>query len=227
MSIPRVVKTRLETIPSTTPYLKADDALVQEWKEKLAHDTNFKVGICWQGNAQYSTAALRRAVIAKSIELTQLAPWSEIAGVSLYSLQLINGNDQINDCPFKDKLIVFDASFDQAHGRFMDTAAVMRNMDLIITVDTGTAHLAGALDRPTWIMLAYPADWRWLRNRTDSPWYSTVRLFQQEKTGEWGPVIQRVAEELKQAVAAHKQPPSMHKEPNKQQIDFFKQLLQK
>jgi len=228
MSIPRVVKTMLETIPAETPYLQHDETLVREWNAKMAHDSNLKVGICWQGNAQYKTASLRRAVISKSIPVEQLKPLSEITGVTLYSLQRINGEDQLNDCPFKDKIVVFDSSFDQQHGRFMDTAAVMKNLDLVITVDTGTAHLAGALHVPTWVMLPFPADWRWLRNRTDSPWYSTMRLFQQEKSGEWEPVIKKIAEELTALVAKQKQTTIAANQgsnnPTTKQIQFFKQI---
>lgn len=226
MSIPRIVKTTLETIPAQTPYLQHDQTLTQEWKEKLADDHNLKVGICWQGNAQYKSVSLRRAVIAKSIALSLFGPLTDIKGVTLYSLQQINGEDQITDCPFKDKIVTFDASFDQQHGRFMDTAAVMQNLDLVITVDTGTAHLAGALNTPTWIMLSFPADWRWLRNRTDSPWYSTVRLFQQTKTGEWEPVIKKIAKELKTLVAQRKEAATVHpSEPTAPQIQFFKRIV--
>ncbi|TET36909.1 tetratricopeptide repeat protein [Candidatus Dependentiae bacterium] len=226
MSIPRVVKTTLETIPAQTPYLQIDGPLTQEWKKKLADDHHLKVGICWHGNAQYRTASLRRAVIAKSVTLALLEPLSTIEGVTLYSLQRVTGEDQINECSFKAKMVVFDISFDQQHGRFMDTAAVMKNLDLVITVDTGTAHLAGALNVPTWIMLPFPADWRWLRNRTDSPWYPTVRLFQQTKTGEWEPVIKQIAEKLKTLVAQRTQGASVHpSEPTKQQLQFFKQVV--
>ena len=224
MSIPRVLKTTLETIPQQTPYLEHDEALTAEWKKKLADDQTFKVGICWNGNAQYRSASLRRAVIAKSVELSLLEPLSEIEGVTLYSLQRVTGEDQLQQCTFKDKIGAFDHSFDQQHGRFMDTAAVMQQLDLIITVDTGTAHFAGALHRPTWIMLPFPADWRWLRNRTDSPWYPTVQLFKQTKTGDWQPVIKQITKELKRLAAQKKQPITHGSKPTQQQIDFFRRL---
>jgi tetratricopeptide (TPR) repeat protein len=226
MSIARVVKTRLETIPAQIPYLHQDEILTQEWKATLAHDHNLKVGICWHGNAQYKTASLRRAVIAKSIPLSQLKPLADIEGITLYSLQRVTGEDQLADCSFKNKLVLFDASFDQEHGRFMDTAAVMKNLDLVITVDTGTAHLAAALNVPTWIMASFPADWRWLRNRTDSPWYPTVRLFQQEKTGQWELVIKKIVKELKTLVAERKRASTTHpSEPTASQIQFFKRIV--
>lgn len=225
MSIPRVVKTTLETIPAHTPYLTHDATLVREWKTKLAHDPNLKVGICWHGNAQYKTRALQRAVIEKSIDLGLLAPLAALEGVTLYSLQRITGEEQLIDCPFKDKLVVFDATFDQTDGRFMDTAAVMKNLDLVITVDTGTAHLAAALNVPTWVMLPFPADWRWLRNRSDSPWYLSMRLFQQTQTGNWKLVIDQITKELKILIIKHTTPPAVYShEPTTAQLQFFQQI---
>jgi len=206
LSMARVLKTRVDTIPSDFPYINVDPNLVEEWRKKLSSDQNFKVGVCWQGNSGYRTLSLRKAVASKSIPLKLLEPLCDIPGVSIYSLQQVNGVDQIDTCGFADKLIQFDETFDKKHGRFMDTAAVMKVMDLIISVDTGTCHLAGALGIPTWILLPNPADWRWLLNRTDSVWYPTVRLFKQPKMGDWKSVINNVKRELQQLVYEKQHP---------------------
>lgn len=228
MSVPYILKTNLETIPANTPYITPHQHRVDYWKEKLAADSNFKIGICWQGNARYSTQALRRAVAAKSLSLEQFKPLAAIAGVSLYSLQRVDGTDQIENCSFKNSLIVFDEQFDKAHGGFCDTAAVMKHLDLIISVDTGVCHLSGAMDIPTWIPLPLPADWRWLRGRTDSPWYPSVRLFKQKTSGDWQPVMDAIVQAIKERVSPGEQSPSIsYKEfqPTKEQELFFEQLI--
>ncbi len=196
LSLPRLLKTRMNTIPADMPYITPDKKLSDTWKIKLAQDPNIKVGICWQGNAQYTTQALRRAVASKSLALEQFAPLAAIPGVSLYVLQRINGTDQIDQCSFKEKLHTFDSSFDNQHGRFMDSAAVIPHLDLVISVDTGLCHLAGALNTPTWILLPNPNDWRWFLNRDDSPWYPSVRLFRQPTPGDWDNLIQQVTNAL-------------------------------
>jgi len=201
MSLPHILGTRLETVPAEIPYLHADASLVEEWKQKLAKDTNFKIGICWQGNDNYATPLLRTTVAQKSMHPKEFAPICAIEGVSVYSLQKTTGTDQLKDLPETMHIITFDGDFDQSHGRFMDTAAVIKNLNLIITVDTSISHLASALGTPTWVLLPNPSDWRWMMNRTDSPWYPGVlRLFKQPTPGDWQTMILQVAQELKQHI---------------------------
>ena len=200
MSLPLILDTRIETIPSEMPFLYADEDLVDYWQEKLKNDTHFKIGICWHGNGRYTRKALQLAIQAKCVPLQSFAPIAAIDGISLYSLQKVDGTDQIKKMDNVFTLHTFDLDFDQIHGRFMDTAAVMQNLDLIISVDTATAHLAGGLGIPTWILLPKQADWRWMCTKTDSPWYPTMRLFRQSKTGNWNNVIQTIADELKKIV---------------------------
>ena len=229
MSIPHRVQTRLATIPADIPYIAASEERLAFWKEKLSHDTNFKIGICWQGNARYSTQALRRAVAAKSLPLQTFKPLSEIPGVSLYSLQQIDGIDQITTCDFKDKLILFDQDFDAAHGSFMDTAAVIPQLDLIISVDTATCHLAAAMGTPTWIIVPFPADWRWLRNRSDSPWYPSVRLFRQHTLGNWDTPINEIVSELQKTLSMTSSEHTISllpHQPTAEQHQFFEHLMQ-
>lgn len=201
MSLPHVLKTRLDTVPDEIPYLYADENLVAEWKEKLSHDKNFKIGVCWQGNNNYATPLLRTTVAQKSVHPRQLEPLCQVPGVSVYSLQKTTGTDQLKDLPDTMNIITFDGDFDQSHGRFMDTAAVIRNLDLVITVDTSLSHFSAALGTPTWVMLPNPADWRWMLDKTDSPWYPDVlRLFKQPTPGAWTTMIEEVAQELQKHI---------------------------
>ena len=130
--------------------------------------------------------------------ITYFEQLTKLEGISLYSLQK---NDPIAD--FKParqadgtRIIQFEGDFDESHGRFMDTAAIMKNLDLIITVDTAIAHLAGGLGVPVWVILPFPAEWRWLEDRADSPWYSTMHLFRQKKFGDWESLFEEVKNAL-------------------------------
>lgn len=202
MSLPYVLKTRIDTIPNEIPYLFAEEKLVAQWKEKLSADKNFKIGVCWQGNDNYATPLLRATVAQKSVHPKQLQPICTIPGISVYSLQKTTGIDQLKDLPENMKIITFEGDFDQTNGRFMDTAAVIKNLDLVITVDTSVSHIASGLGTPTWVMLPNPADWRWMMDRTDSPWYPKVlRLFKQPTPGDWESMIKEVAQELEKHIA--------------------------
>ena len=191
MSLPLLFKTTVDTVPDTIPYLMADKKLVQLWKERLSHDKNFKIGICWQGNRFYRTQALQHAVAAKSMHPKEFKPLAEIPGVTLYSLQKMCGENQLNEIDFTIK--TFGPDLDETHGRFMDTAAIMRNLDLIITVDTSICHLAAGLGVPVWNMLPKPADWRWLLKTSRTPWYPNMRLFRQTKIGDWSGLMKEVS----------------------------------
>lgn len=130
----------------------------------------------------------------KNIQLATFDPLAQLQNIQLYSLQKIHGYKELQNCTFN--LHIFDETFDRDNGRFMDTAAIMKNLDLIITIDTSIAHLAGALGVPVWVLLPYKADWRWMLNKTNSPWYPTMRLFRQKKPGDWETVIQEIIKEL-------------------------------
>ena len=124
------------------------------------------------------------------------APIGAIPGVSIYSLQKDHATNVDESLPEGFVVHTFDESFDRDHGRFMDTAALMKNLDLVITVDTAIAHLAGGLGIPVWVVLPKPADWRWLLGGTDSPWYPTMRLFRQTVVGNWTTVIDQICQAL-------------------------------
>ncbi|MFC1845738.1 hypothetical protein ACFLX2_01270 [Candidatus Dependentiae bacterium] len=189
MSLPVVFETTLQTVPNEIPYLKADPQLVSTWKEKLGPHNKFRIGICWQGNHVH--------VNTKFMPLNRFMELAEFEEVQLYSLQQQHGLEQLEGVP-ENQLIRFDQDFDKTHGSFMDTAAVMNHLDLVITIDTSIAHLAGGLGIPTWVVLPRLADWRWMLERNDSPWYPNVHLFRQTKDGNWDDVIQHIKSGVKQ-----------------------------
>lgn len=196
MSLPLQYKTTLSSIPVEIPYLKSPPHINAYWRSYLAEDALYKVGICWQGNDLYSTQQLNHSIQLKSIPLKMLMRLGNISGITIYSLQQQLGMEQIADLDQPKKLHTFDASFDVAHGRFMDSAAVINNLDLIISVDTAIAHLAGALGKRVWLLLPTPSDWRWLTDRNDSPWYPSMRIFRQKNPGDWNAVIDEISKEL-------------------------------
>jgi hypothetical protein len=203
MSLPYIFNTTLETIPQRSPYLYASPTLIKKWKNNLSSDKNFKIGLCWNAN-NYNTKLLTDLSSVRCIPLKEICQLYEIPGLSFYSLQQTTGTDQIKTLPSNFILHTFDDDFDKTNGRFMDTAAVMKNLDLVITIDTSIAHLAGGLGVPTWIMVPYVADWRWLEERTDSPWYPTMKIFRQAKNGDWKSVIDQIKKELEKRVLKEK-----------------------
>lgn len=217
MSLPWAFNTTLETIPHAIPYLFADQKLMKVWQEKLASDTNFKIGICWNGNV-YNEKTLQNIVHAKSLPLSLLAPVSQLPGVSLYSLQKTSGMEQLKKLPADFRIKSFDIDFDESHGRFMDSAALIMQLDLVITIDTSIAHLAGGLGKPVWLMLPHVADWRWFLDRTDSPWYPTMQLFRQPKNGDWQSVVDQVVAALPAHIQQHISRAQKNTQPTRQHI---------
>jgi Flp pilus assembly protein TadD len=185
-SLPRWFETDLSNIPHKVPYLSVDSALVAEWRERIG-SSGFKVGLCWQGNPEF------RRDKARSIPLSEFAPLAELPGVRLISLQKNFGVEQISTVPFEDRIEVLGEDYHAPSSTFCDTAAIMLNMDLIVSSDTSVAHLAGALARPLYVALSRYPDWRWFLDRDDSPWYPTARLFRQRNSGEWADVFSRIA----------------------------------
>jgi tetratricopeptide (TPR) repeat protein/post-segregation antitoxin (ccd killing protein) len=193
LNLPSRFRTTLATIPNQVPYLFADEKLVEEWRGKLAGLTGFKIGIAWQGNKQHPFDRFR------SLPLENFAPLA-LPGVRLINLQKGPGTEQIN--ALAGRFAVTDLGpLDESAGAFMDTAAVMKNLDLVITSDTATAHLAGGLGVPVWVALPAVPDWRWLLDRGDSPWYPTMRLFRQSALGRWDDVFASMAHELARLIS--------------------------
>ena len=185
-SLPRAFGTRLETIPAKLSYLRAEDALIDQWKERVG-PYGLKIGICWRGNPN------PKADPSRSIPLACFAKLAGITGVRLISLQKRAERANEERLP---GLILPGEEFDAGPDAFVDTAAIMQNLGLIVTCDTSIAHLAGALGRPVWVILKDVPDWRWLLDRPDSPWYPTMRLFRQKQRGDWAEVFDRVGAAL-------------------------------
>jgi hypothetical protein len=194
-SLPRAFATRLDSVPASVPYLAAEPERARRWAARIGTE-GFKVGIVWQGNPN------PEADMARSAPLAAFAPLAAIPGVRLISLQLGGGVEQLADLPAGMRVETLGDDFDAGPDGFVDTAAAMGALDLVVTCDTSVAHLAGALARPTWVALKQVAEWRWLRDRDDSPWYPTMRLFRQTRRGEWSDVFAAMTAELKAHVGA-------------------------
>jgi tetratricopeptide (TPR) repeat protein len=198
LSLPGILGTTPATVPANVPYLFADDQLVEQWRREVGGAGGFKVGIGWQGNPKPDRAGAGR----RAIPLAQFRALAGLPGVRLFSLQKGPGAEQLHQGP--DHLPVTDLGprLDETAGAFMDTAAVMRNLDLVVSSDTALAHLAGALGVPVWVALPFAPHWCWQLGRADSPWYPTMRLFRQAEPCDWSGVFARMAEELGKEVFA-------------------------
>jgi Tfp pilus assembly protein PilF len=196
LSLPGLFGTTLESVPADVPYLEAEPQLVEAWRHRLGSYPGFKVGIAWQGNPKFRLDRFR------SIPLAQFAPLADVPGVHLLSLQKGIGREQLAAPERHFPVTDLGGQLDEATGAFLDTAAVMKNLDLVITSDTSMAHLAGALGLPVWVALHDVPDWRWLLDREDCPWYSTMRLFRQTRPRQWEDVFHRMALALRRRLAA-------------------------
>jgi tetratricopeptide (TPR) repeat protein len=185
LSLPRILAPKLAGVSSTVPYLKVPDDDTAAWSKRLT-GTAPKVGLVWAGDPRNSRDTHR------SISLESLSPLLEIAQVSFFSLQKGAAASQIERLPPAKK----PGDIQGQDSDFANTAAAVTALDLIISVDTSVAHLAGALGKPVWILLPFVPDWRWLLQRNDSPWYPTARLFRQPAPGDWSSAIRTVADEL-------------------------------
>jgi tetratricopeptide (TPR) repeat protein len=197
MSLPRILGTTLETIPTTIPYLKPPESYPQ--LPPVARSTQLKVGIAWASGYKDETRILLKDYKKRSCPLAYFVELLQIPGVSLYSLQVgkdvADLYDYLSDT--SGSLIVDLGGGTHPGGNrihdFADTAAIALQLDLVISVDTSIVHLAGALACPTWVLLPFNADWRWLLGRNDSPWYPSMRLFRQPQSGDWASVFREVA----------------------------------
>jgi hypothetical protein len=180
------------TIPNDVPYLAADQAHRAAVAAELAQrPAARKVGLVWAGNALHPND------IRRSVPLAALAPLFDVAGIAWFSLQKGEASDEPARVPAAQVLMPLPADND-----LDDTAAHIAELDLVISVDTSIAHLAGALGTPVWILLPYAPDWRWQLSRTDSPWYPTARLFRQPRRGDWSAVVDDIAAALAGHAAA-------------------------
>lgn len=193
LSLPGILGISADTIPSAVPYLKVPEKDIEAWRERLKADRGYRVGIAWSGNPQHMNDANR------SCPLACFAPLFEVQGASFYSLQP-GGGSALQSEPAAKRVIDLTDSI----GDFADTAALLMNMDLVISVDTSVAHLAGALAKPVWTLLPFAPDWRWQTQRADSPWYPSMRLFRQHKPRSWQEPVQEAAQALAENIAARR-----------------------
>ena len=193
LSLPGLMETTLESIPAAVPYIHPDPDIVARWKPRVQSlGGTIRVGIVWQGNPRFGSDGRR------STKLMHFKAISEIPGVKLVALQRGFGSEQVQTVPFE--VTTFTGIDEQIDG-FLRTAAILQNLDLIIAVDTGVAHLAGAMGLPVWVMIAYANDWRWLTERDDTPWYPTMRLFRQRNPDDWEELFERLTAALRDRIA--------------------------
>jgi tetratricopeptide (TPR) repeat protein len=189
LSLPGIFKTSIETIPNKVRYLFSEQEKEKYWRKRL-NEKNFKVGIVWAGRSTHKDDHHRSCV------LDHFKPLFEIPGIELIGLQ--KGSAAALAAKLASRKGF--ANFGEVLEDFADTAGLIQNLDLVISVDTAVAHLAGAMGKPVWVLLPYVADWRWFLDRNDSPWYPTMRLFRQKKRGCWDEALQYVADEISQWV---------------------------
>ncbi|QDU61289.1 photosystem I assembly protein Ycf3 [Planctomycetes bacterium Pan216] len=197
LSLPRVLHTRSDNVPYAGPYLAPDPQLQLEWGERLRSGDDVLVGIAWQGNVEYLEDRER------SIPLDRFAPLMEIDGVRFVSLQKGEGSEQLKTFGRADRVEDLGGEIDESSGSFMDTAAIMTHLDLLITSDSALAHLAGGLGVNVWVALPMPTDWRFGIEGDSCAWYPTMRLFRQPRPGAWEEVFKQIGSELDRQVHDH------------------------
>jgi tetratricopeptide (TPR) repeat protein len=192
-SVPGIVGTSQQNIPADVPYLAPDARLVARWRQELDQERGLRVGIAWQGNPGHDGDCYR------SFPLARLAGIAAMRGVRLYSLQMGAGVEQLSALAGTWPII----DLGDRLGDFYNTAAIFSNLDLVITCDSAPAHLAGALGVRVWLALAYSCDWRWMLERTDSPWYPTMRLFRQSSPSDWDGVFREIEAALAAVIGSN------------------------
>ena len=190
MSLPWLLGITLQSIPADVPYLTIDPKAGGSWRDQIRNVEGFKIGIVWQGDFRNPKDRSR------SIPQAEFLPLARIPGVRLVSLQNGPGADQLQTIQNPHDVLRPSPELEPEASSLIETAAVIQGLDLVISIDSGIAHLAGGLGIPVWVALSTIGDWRWLTDREDSPWYPTVRLFRQKAPGNWGEVFQKMKDEL-------------------------------
>jgi tetratricopeptide (TPR) repeat protein len=193
LSLPGILNTTIDTIPSEINYIHTDKRLASSWKEKLSNSNKFKIGIFWQGNKNHNRDKFR------SIPLKNFESLLSFSEIDFINLQKGEGHEQVIEYGFSNLITDYTAEMDNEE-RFSDTAALMQSLDLVIGTDTAIIHLAGAMGIPTWLLLPFHPDWRWMLKIEDTPWYPTMRLFRQEEIGNWHTVVKKIERELEKMI---------------------------
>ena len=193
MSLPLAFGTTLESIPSDVPYLSAKPDRVENWRNQLGPRTRPRIGLVWAGRRREPVNRTRDMGLEVFDPLARL-------DVEIISLQ--------KEIPDQDRPVIESMPQISCPGEklsdFADTAALIENLDMVISVDSAVAHLAGAQGKPVWIMLRHSGEWRWLLERSDSPWYPTARIFRQKTPGDWAGVVSDITQQL-QALIVHRE----------------------
>lgn len=204
MSLPLALKTTTETIPAEIPYLKSNPVQSADWKKRLGESTRLRVGLAWSSGHHPNQPDLWSDHARRNIPLAKLESLN-IPDVEFYSLQKgEDGETQLKElvaAPWRGPKII---DLTQELTDFSDTAALIDNLDLVISVDTSVAHLAGAMGKPVWIMTRFDACWRWLKDRSDSPWYPTAVLYRQSSFDDWSTVVTDIRTQLEIRAKAHR-----------------------
>lgn len=190
LHVPAVLGHSPNDFPHDVPYVTADAALVGEWRERLAKYSVKKIGIAWRGNP------IAPADTMRSLSLAEFAPIARLPEVQLFSLQKGHGSDELKKFAAELKVVDLGRELDEKTGAFVETAAVLKNLDLLIACDTAIVHVAGALGVPVWVAAGNVPDWRWMMDREDTVAYPTMRLFRQTTFGDWQGVFNRMAKAL-------------------------------
>lgn len=190
LSLPGIFKTDLETIPAQIPYLKADNNLARIWKKRMGGSDRLKAGVVYAGHPSHNNDHNRSILLSRFLFL------KDIEGLELYSLQ----KEKYRNWTDVESDLIFDHDLGVQISDFADTAAIIENLDLVISVDTAVVHLAGAMGKEVWTLLPFSPDWRWMLDRNDSPWYPTMRLFRQPSPRDWDSVMNEVKKALVQKI---------------------------
>jgi len=193
LNLPGIFSTTIQSIPSHIPYVHAHRERIEAWSGRIDGQTRPRIGLAWAGRPE------NRNDRHRSLPLSALAALGQISGAVFYSLQKGPASQQAASPPTGMRLIDLTGELND----FADTAGLIANLDLVISVDTAVVHLAGAMGRPVWTLLPFCPDWRWLLDRNDSPWYPTMRLFRQATIGDWTGVIEQVVDALRQWIGEH------------------------
>jgi tetratricopeptide (TPR) repeat protein len=196
LSLPHLLGMPKAYLEETVPYIKPSSQLVEKWRQELSAYSGLRVGICWQGNPRYKDDKHR------SVPLSHFSALLRRTALSVFSLQKFDGVEQLDDLDDDCQIVELGSQMDGEAGAFMDTAAVILNLDLVITSDTSVAHLAGALGIPVWVVLSRVPDWRWGLEGERCPWYPGMRVFRQSEAGDWERVFEQVATALDEVVQA-------------------------
>lgn len=190
--VPGVLRHTPAEFPVAVPYLTAEQPRVDAWREKLAQYPGRKIGIAWRGSATHQADSMR------SIPLAEFASLGRLHGAHFFSLQKGPPREELNTLAGRLDVVDLGATLDEGTGAFVETAAVLKNLDLLITCDTAIAHVAGALGVPVWVALSNVPDWRWLLETDTTTWYPTMRLFRQKEQGDWKSVLEHISAALEQ-----------------------------